>query len=398
MPTEMSEQIQPHRIHDWLCVARLRRTKRWPSLWVCSILHGFVRKVVHDAMKLLRLRLVDLGPFTDVTVSFRGPDDAPRSMTVVFGGAGVGKTTLLSAIATTRPGHAVASVTPGSGPRGFAVADWDLGDDDPDRPHPLRVASPNASLDEETEDERLRRREQGLFDRRAVDQGGFVVLCQTAQRWYSRSPVTLSAPSRTVLRYDVRAPAHFDDASHSDLARETKQTLLFSSVGSRLTEAETGRPVTSFGVLDEALRDMLRRLLDLARFRYVGIDPTTLEPMFATDQGDVVAFDRLPTSIRHLVGFAVLTVRGLFAAYPGRDPRMTEGLVLIDEVALHQETAVQRGLVPALRGALPRVQWLLTTSSADVTTGCEPHEVLALRRMPATRSVELFEGPLATLH
>lgn len=52
------------------------------------------------------------------------------------------------------------------------------------------------------------------------------------------------------------------------------------------------------------------------------------------------------------------------------------GLVLIDEVALLQDIAVQRGLVRALRGSLPRVQWLLTTSSPELAAGCEPTEIL----------------------
>lgn len=349
-------------------------------------------------MKLLQIRLVGLGPFDDVTVSLRDANDEPRQMTVLFGGGGVGKTTVLSAIASTRPGHATVQVQPGaSAPSGHAVADWSLGDDDPDRPHPLQVATPNVTVAEDEDDERLRRREQSLFDRRAVDAGGFVVLWQSAARWYSRGPVPLSSPSRTVLRQDVRASPQLDDASRADLARETKQALVFAGITSRLPDPDTGQLVTSLSVFDEALRDMLHRLLALVEMRYVGIDPVTLEPLFGSRHG-LLPFDHLPTGVRHLVGFGVLTVRGLFAAYPGRDPRMTEGLVMIDEVAMHQEAVVQRGLPHALRGALPRVQWLLTTSSAEVTTGCEPSEVLALRRLPSSRRVELHEGPLATLH
>ncbi len=349
-------------------------------------------------MKLLQIRMVAIGPFTDVTVSFRGSDDQARGVTVVFGGGGVGKTSLLTAIASTRPAHAVPALTrSGGGAPGYASAEWDLGDDDPDRPHALRVASPHAPMEDSDED-RLRRREQTLFDRRAVEQGGFVLASLPATRWFSRTATSLTTPSRTVLRYDVRAPQPFDDATHADISRETKLALAYAGMASRLPEPDTGRPSLSLSVLDEAMRDLLRRLLALVTMRYLGIDPYTLEPLFATEQGEIVPFDRLPTSVRHLVAFAVLPVRVLFAAYPGRDPRMTEGVILIDEVALHQEPFVQRGLVPALRGALPRVQWILTTSSPEVAAACEPHEVLALRRMPATKRVEVFEGPLATLH
>jgi hypothetical protein len=44
------------------------------------------------------------------------------------------------------------------------------------------------------------------------------------------------------------------------------------------------------------------------------------------------------------------------------------------------------------------VQWLVTTGSPNVALPCEPHEILALRRMPASQRVELYEGELAVVH
>jgi predicted ATP-binding protein involved in virulence len=73
-------------------------------------------------------------------------------------------------------------------------------------------------------------------------------------------------------------------------------------------------------------------------------------------------------------------------------------VVVIDDVELHQEPAVQRGIVPALREALPRVQWVVATASSLVASGCEANEVVALRRMPASVHVEVFEGDQATTH
>src|ERR1700733_7407161 len=100
-------------------------------------------------MQLSQVRLVGVGPFEDMTVSLTDDDGALRRLTVVLGAGGVGKTSLLAAIASPRPGSAV-PVRPRPTPAGasFVVADWILGDDDPARPHPLRVASPNAVLDE----------------------------------------------------------------------------------------------------------------------------------------------------------------------------------------------------------------------------------------------------------
>ena len=91
-------------------------------------------------------------------------------------------------------------------------------------------------------------------------------------------------------------------------------------------------------------------------------------------------------------------MRALAAAYPGRDPRRAQGVILVDDVDLHQDAAVQRGLASALRVALPRAQWIVTTSSPAVAAGCAAGEVLALRRMPASPRVELHDGDEAIVH
>ncbi len=159
---------------------------------------------------------------------FGDDSGAPRSVTVIHGSGGVGKTTLLCAIASTRPGYAVLPQVPTAvGAEAPAVVcDWVLGPDDPTRPHPLTVATPTPSFRVEPSDaaEVVRRREQALFDRRARE-GGFAHVAIGATRWFSRQPIAFSAPLRSIARYDVRAPAPQDEAARTDLARETKQAL-----------------------------------------------------------------------------------------------------------------------------------------------------------------------------
>src|SRR5258706_12328976 len=131
-------------------------------------------------MLLAQVGLSSVAPFQDVTFPFATAEGAPRLVTVVLGGGGVGKTSLLASIASTRPGHALPQTRPwvkpqGDGPHPFAVASWALDDDDPARPHVLRVASPNAVIEEREDESLLRRREQAHFDRRASE-GGFVAV------------------------------------------------------------------------------------------------------------------------------------------------------------------------------------------------------------------------------
>ena len=370
-------------------------------------------------MLLLRARLADIGPFDDATFAFGDPEGRPRLATVVIGGACAGKTSLLGAIASTRPGHAVAQVAGRSEPGpGHVVTDWILGDDDAARPHPLRIASPNAKLDEEEDISLARRREQALFDRRAGE-GGFAFVAFSGARWFSRTPVSLSTPDRTLLRYDVRAAASFDDASRADLTRETKQALSFAAIGAALAEqrasaseapfAQGGPPPSPSGPDAAALHARLARFqaamagavsaaLDGSGFAYDGLDPARLEPVFSERGGPAMLFDDLPRGLRHAVAFVVLPLRALCAAYPDRDPRAAEGVVLIDDAEARLPLAHQRTLVARLRRALPRVQWIVTTASPAIAEGAEIGEVIAVRRLPGSTRVELYEGASAVLH
>jgi hypothetical protein len=282
------------------------------------------------------------------------------------------------------------------------VCDWVLGDDDPTRPHPLRVASPNAALDEREDEALLRRREQALFDRRAQE-CGFVVLGFSAARTVARSPAAYGPTDRAATsRYDARAPIVFDDVGRAELARDTKHALGLAAIGAALGGSAT---------LDHALREVVAHLATLTGVSYVvahlatltgvsyvGVEPVSLEPLFESEHRARIPFDELPTSARTILAFGVLTARALHAAYPGRPPRDGEGVVLIDEVELHQEASVARAVVPSLRVLFPRVQWIVSTSSREVALACEASDVIALRRMPSSQKVEIHEGPLAVIH
>lgn len=349
-------------------------------------------------MQLSRARLVGIPPFTDVSFPFCDDDGKPRAITVVHGGGGMGKTTLLSAIVGTRPGNAVPRPRiRGDDPPPHAVCEWALGDDDPGRPHPLRVISPNVKpRAEDEQDTALQRREQALFDQRAKA-GGFVCVGIPATRWFSRQPLSLNAPARTLARHDIRTMAVLDDASRSDLGRETKQALAYAAISSSLAD-EQDDTETDQRRLGDAMIHAVNELVRPAGLSYGGLDARTLEPMFVSPTGNIVPFDGLPTRARHLVAFAALPTRALWAAYPESDPRTAEGVVIIDEVDLRQDPGVQASLVAALRAALPRVQWIVTTTSPTVAASCDAREVLALRKLPDEEGIELFVGDQALTH
>ncbi len=359
-------------------------------------------------MRLLRAVLHHVGPFTETVIDF---GDAPvlddetvgdplpstsRPVTVLFGGDGTGKTSLLSAIGSTRPGHALPPVPVGGirppGPSWVATS-WQLGEDDPERPHPLVVASPIAVLSGESADLAVaRRREQALFDRRAQQDGGHVFVSFSGARWFSRVPNMLTTPDRSILRYDVRQPtASFDDPTRADLTRETKQILSYAAIASALAGGRA--EFDGLSRFDASLREVVDVVLAPFDLAYAGIHPTTLEPQARAASG-LVSFDSIPRAARHLIAFVAHPLRALFAAYPADEtPREREGVVTIDDAEAQQDPAMLRHLVPLLRAALPNVQWILSTSSTQLATACAADEVIALRRTGTAR-VELGEGQL----
>jgi hypothetical protein len=350
---------------------------------------------------LLQARVVGLGPLDDVTFRFSDDAGAARHATVLLGGGGVGKTSLLHAIASTRPGHAVALRPRRPGEPSFAVTDWSVSAEDPSRPHTLRVASPNAQLGEAEDVAMLRRREQALFDRRASE-GGFALAAFSGARWLSRTSVLLGGAERLPGRADVRAAPSFDDPTRADLARETKQALAFpvvSAAVARGSRLRSGPLAEHAEALEASMRQVVAPLARLGGHAFAGVDPLTFEPLFERlPSGTTVPFDELPAQARHLVALGALSARAVQAAFPRQDPRACEGVVLVDDADLHLDSATRRALVPVLREALPAVQWILAASSPEVALPCEPGDVLALRRMPDSSEIRLYEGEEAVVH
>jgi hypothetical protein len=374
---------------------------------------GRPAKLRVGAVYLATAYLFGVPPFGTMSFPFRTAEGTPRMVTIVHGGGGVGKTVLLHVLASTRPGHAIvlgsSSAQGSEGTPPHAVCEWALGQDDPQRPHVLTVTTPNVRVAGDDQATTLLRREQGLFDRRARS-SGFVFLALSSARGFSRQPVALHAPLRTVTQYDVRATANLDDGTRQDLTRDVKQALAYASIASALVpqsqrernrmrarSASEGRH-DDLRVLGTAMHEMVDALVSLVGLRYVGLDPASLEPTFTTASGRPIPFDRLPSGARNLVAFAALPIRTLWAAYPGRDPRECEGVVAIDEVELHQDATVLDQLVPTLRRLMPRIQWILTTTSPSVAASCHTDDILALRRVPEDERVELFVGTTARTH
>lgn len=344
-------------------------------------------------MKLLSLDLHSPGALGSFTLNF-AEEGGPRGLTLVHGGPGSGKTSLVNALLCTRPGHAVAMSLRPSEPRLYARAMWQLGIDEPDRKSPLTVISPNApeALFERSGDQR---REQVFFDRLAKD-GGFVFLAFSALRWFSKGPVVLAAPDSSIARHDVREFLPLDDGTRQDLARECKQTLAFAGIAAHLPEVQPdGERERRLGF---AVDEVVNRIAQISGFRYLGVSARSLSPTFSKPSGETLPFDALPTQVKHSIAFGALPLRALWAAYPELEPRRAPAVVVIDQFELQQDESSAVALIQLLRELLPEVQWVLTTRSASLLASREQGEVLALRRNNEAGEVHVYSGMDAQLH
>lgn len=348
-------------------------------------------------MKLESLRIVELGPFGQVELPFLGPNGQPRMVTVIYGDGGTGKSTVHSAIDHTRPGHVTKGQLFRQAPKIASIsAAWALDSEDPERPHPLWLASPGHSVHHDEAAERLRRSEQNFFDKQAARGPGFIFYEFSEHRSFPRAGLSLSDPGRTLMRKEGRS-AGFSDRSRYELTRRVKQVLAFAELAS----AQIG--TAQFDGADPrklrgAIHMSMACLLPLVGIRYEGIDPLSFEPLFETADGRLCHYDELPKQTRHIICFGALTAHTLWVGSGGDDPRHVAGVVCIDEIEIHLQDRVVSSLIDVLADAFRGVQWIITTSSALVAASVDAENLLALRRLPGQVEVQLYLEELALTH
>ena len=351
-------------------------------------------------MYLERARVVGLGPFDRLDVDLCDRPGEPRLLTVIHGDGGTGKTTLVSAIAATRPGNHIVQTSVWRQPsaKPHVICDWQLGAEDPERPHPLVIATPGFSAEADEQAEQLRRREVVHFDLLANENGGFAFIGMPGTRRYPRASLVIGDPARTVLRPDVRGAPGFQDPNSVELTRPIKLILAYAGLAAALAGDSRGESGADPRNLAAALREALDELLGLIGHHYRGLSPRTFEPRFETSGGEILPFDALSMQARQLVCIATIPTHQLWAANRGMDPRHAEGVVAIDDLELNLSDAVQLELLASLRRILPKAQWVLATASHALAHAATLGTTVTLRREAGSDRVEAYEGELSLTH
>lgn len=369
-------------------------------------------------MFLDRLVLTHAGPFEHLDLDLRGGAsslgggqqvpwplaDASRGRVCVLHGAGgTGKSLLLGAVCSTRPGHVQRLMGGTSQPGAVVQCHWSLGQEEPNRPHPLVVTSgPSAQL--QTLDAGLRR-EQGLYDRKA-SAGGFALVMIPAHRRFGQSPIYLADPARTLQGYEPRAGSSWLDPARADLTRSVKQILSYASFGAAMSRVErqggqgsaAADGSVAIELLDQVLRSALDRLLVEQALTYVGASAATFEPMFRSSHGSLLLFDQLPQQARHLIAPVVLAMHHFWTSANGADPRAVQGVIVMDDAELHLSEATQEFVLVRYREILPQAQWLVGTTSWRIAASVRSGEVVALRQQMQTGTVDPYQGRLSLTH
>lgn len=172
--------------------------------------------------------------------------------------------------------------------------------------------------------------------------------------------------------------------------------LLASAVDARLDNlkdwlvntglrAEGGRGVGS----DETARSqrmletffkVLGRLMPGLSIAFSHVDRGSWQVMVATDDG-VVPVDLLSQGTIAVIGWVGTVLQRLYDIYPdSAHPEAEQAVVLVDEMDAHMHPEWQQTLVEALRAALPRIQVIGTTHSPLIAGTLDSSEIVRMAR------------------
>jgi len=322
---------------------------------------------------LTGLRLHQIKCFTDLSLTFgvsSGP--SPSRWTILVGPNGVGKTTILQAIA-------LAAIDP-SAVSALVEAPWTLARVGATRKRPPSI---QLSYKQGTDQRRITRSipiDEGLYVRGGKSQRkgrpliiGFAARRRIARRGES-PPTTNLEVNRVRGFFDTDQPLLRDDPTRifpnpkhlRALASNVRQVLLsrLQADGARLfpllSDAEFGGKKGLSAT--EAL--LIHRRVTLR---------------YGRDFDVQVALQDLADGYQAMVALVVeILVQGALARRRVPNPHYLDATVLIDEIETHLHPAWQKSVVPLLRQVFPRCQFIVTTHSPLVLGTARRGEVHVL--------------------
>jgi hypothetical protein len=185
-----------------------------------------------------------------------------------------------------------------------------------------------------------------------------------------------------ILAYGAtRNLSEFVDTRYSNLSTDVRRVMTLFDPLTQVTSAEF--LLSRHGTEETPLLGLFKPLLCQVLGADLGVDVLDGRVVF-TSRGEPVEAIDLPdgfrSSIAWLVDLCAAWCEKFAKRAAKRNPADIEAIVLIDEIDLHLHPSLQRTIVPRLREALPRVQWVVTTHSPLVLSSFDTAEIVALDR------------------
>lgn len=188
--------------------------------------------------------------------------------------------------------------------------------------------------------------------------------------------------SRIVLAYGAtRNLSDFRDTRHASMSPDVRRVMTVFDPLTQVASAEAllaeypSEEMPLLRLFRQLLKDVFGNSFDVS-FREGRV--------WFMSEGSVVDALDLPDGFRSSVAWLADLCAVWAEKFPERaaaaSPKDIEAIVLMDEIDLHLHPSLQRVLVPRLREALPRVQWVVTTHSPLILSSFDSAEIIALDR------------------
>ena len=202
--------------------------------------------------------------------------------------------------------------------------------------------------------------------------GGREIPWEMAEFWQSMS-------SRLLVAYGAtRNLASHVDTRNSHLTPDLRRLMTIFDPLTQLTSAKT---LLQSSGQSRVFRTLLSNMVQQVLRDELQPQEVSGQVLFQTRGERVQALD-LPDGFRSSIAWMADLCATWEEKNPAKartgDPSQIEGIVLIDELALHLHPSLQRTLVPNLREVMPRVQWIVTTHSPLVLSSFDSREIVAL--------------------
>lgn len=318
-----------------------------------------------NAAPIKKLVLTNIGPFQHQEI------DLDSQTNILLGNNGVGKSTILRALAVALCGK----------------------DAEQYAARLIRTGVTSASIQLETERQTyqtiLQATTSGVeltsLPVRPLDSEGWLALGFPALRTASGARTAREASRFPTVR-DILPLARGD----SDLRLDDLQTWIADLDYRAKHEQSLKTGDRRYERLIQTFFDTVTYLLEGVKIEFQGVDPATKQITVATADG-VVPFEYVSQGTSSLISWVGVLLQRLYEIF-GDDEKPTERyvLVLMDEIDAHMHPLWQLVLLPRIRERFPHMQLVATTHSPLILNGLKDKNLLHVVRSQGNRQVEVL--------